>query len=176
MRKTLALTLLALMVAAANAFAVGEGRMQGHVIDAVTKEDLSDVEVRCNERGWSRRKTRWKSVPSSARPPCGPMTSTWLGSPPVSGLPMIAASRRAFLDLTQMSTLPPAGTPRERRTVAIDVLREPEPAGTGPDAIGLPPLEGATVTVRSARRGAANSASWSASNPPSTCTSRSQAT
>src|ERR687888_65583 len=41
MRKTLAMTLLALMVVAANAFAVGEGRIQGHVTDAVTKKPIA---------------------------------------------------------------------------------------------------------------------------------------
>src|SRR5207244_896049 len=46
MRRTLALTLLALMVVAANAFAVGEGRLQGKVTDAVTKKPIPNVSVK----------------------------------------------------------------------------------------------------------------------------------
>lgn len=45
MRKTLALTLFALLVVAANAFAVGEGRIQGKITDAVTKKPIPNAKV-----------------------------------------------------------------------------------------------------------------------------------
>jgi tetratricopeptide (TPR) repeat protein len=51
MRKTLALTLLALMVVAANAFAVGEGRIQGKVTDAVTKKPIPGAVVKYESTG-----------------------------------------------------------------------------------------------------------------------------
>ncbi len=46
MRRTLALTLLALLVVAANAFALGEGRIQGKVTDAVTKKPIVGASVK----------------------------------------------------------------------------------------------------------------------------------
>ena len=45
MRKTLALCLMALLFAAANAFASGEARINGKVVDAVTKEPIADATV-----------------------------------------------------------------------------------------------------------------------------------
>ena len=45
MRKTAALCLLALMAVAGNAFAAAEGRMAGHIIDAVTKNPVPDVAI-----------------------------------------------------------------------------------------------------------------------------------
>jgi tetratricopeptide (TPR) repeat protein len=46
MRKTLALTLFALMLAAANAFALGEGRIQGKVTDAVTHKPIPNATIK----------------------------------------------------------------------------------------------------------------------------------
>ena len=51
MRKSLALTLLALTVAAGNAFATGEGRMQGKVIDAVTKKPIPNATIHYESTG-----------------------------------------------------------------------------------------------------------------------------
>ena len=51
MRKTLALTLLALMLVAANAFAVGEARIQGKVIDAATKKPIPGATIHFESTG-----------------------------------------------------------------------------------------------------------------------------
>src|SRR5689334_12344312 len=45
MRKTLALTLFALMVVAANAFALGEGRIQGKITDAATHKPIPNATI-----------------------------------------------------------------------------------------------------------------------------------
>ena len=45
MRRTLALTLFALLVVAGNAFALGEGRIQGKITDAVTKAPIPNVKI-----------------------------------------------------------------------------------------------------------------------------------
>lgn len=46
MRKTLALTLFALILTAAQAFALGEARIQGHIIDAVTKKPIPNATIK----------------------------------------------------------------------------------------------------------------------------------
>src|SRR5215467_15512066 len=46
MRKTLALTLFALMLVAANAFALGEGRIQGKVTDSQTKKPIPGATIK----------------------------------------------------------------------------------------------------------------------------------
>jgi tetratricopeptide (TPR) repeat protein len=46
MRKTHALTLFALILFAANAFALGEARIQGHVTDAVTKKPIPNATIK----------------------------------------------------------------------------------------------------------------------------------
>ena len=46
MRKTHALTLFALTLFAANAFALGEARIQGHVTDAVTKKPIPNATIK----------------------------------------------------------------------------------------------------------------------------------
>lgn len=61
MRRTLALTLLALMVVAANAFAVGEGRMQGKVIDAVTKKPIPGASIKFESAGGRNVKQEYKA-------------------------------------------------------------------------------------------------------------------
>ncbi|MEK6374487.1 MAG: carboxypeptidase regulatory-like domain-containing protein [Acidobacteriota bacterium] len=61
MRRTLALTLLALMVVAANAFAVGEGRIQGKVIDAVTKKPIPGAAVKFESTGGRNVKQEYKA-------------------------------------------------------------------------------------------------------------------
>jgi len=61
MRKTLALTLLALMVVAANAFAVGEGRIQGKVIDAVTKKPIAGAVIKFESTGGRNVKQEYKT-------------------------------------------------------------------------------------------------------------------
>ena len=45
MRKTLALCLLTLLFVAANAFAAGEARINGKIVDAVTKDPIADAKV-----------------------------------------------------------------------------------------------------------------------------------
>jgi tetratricopeptide (TPR) repeat protein len=45
MRRTLALCLITLFLAAANAFAVGEARLNGKVTDAATKEPIADAVI-----------------------------------------------------------------------------------------------------------------------------------
>jgi len=61
MRRTLALTLLALMVVAANAFAVGEGRMQGKVTDAVTKKPIPGAKIQFESTGGRNVKQEFKA-------------------------------------------------------------------------------------------------------------------
>jgi tetratricopeptide (TPR) repeat protein len=61
MRRTLALTLLALMVVAANAFAVGEGRMQGKVIDAATKKPIPGATIKFESTGGRNVKQEYKA-------------------------------------------------------------------------------------------------------------------
>jgi tetratricopeptide (TPR) repeat protein len=61
MRRTLALTLLALMVVAANAFAVGEGRIQGKVTDAVTKKPIPGATVKFESTGGRNVKQEYKA-------------------------------------------------------------------------------------------------------------------
>ena len=61
MRKTLALTLLALMVVAANAFAVGEVRMQGKVIDAATKKPIAGAVIKFESTGGRNVKQEYKA-------------------------------------------------------------------------------------------------------------------
>jgi tetratricopeptide (TPR) repeat protein len=46
MRKMLALTLFALMLVAANAFALGEGRIQGKITDAVTHKPIANATIK----------------------------------------------------------------------------------------------------------------------------------
>src|SRR5437667_5872528 len=61
MRRTLALTLLALFVVAANAFAVGEGRIQGKVTDAVTKKPIPNATVKFESIGGRNVKMEYKA-------------------------------------------------------------------------------------------------------------------
>jgi tetratricopeptide (TPR) repeat protein len=61
MRKTFAMTLLALTVVAANAFAVGEGRIQGKVIDAVTKKPIPGATVKFESTGGRTVKQEYKA-------------------------------------------------------------------------------------------------------------------
>jgi len=61
MRRTLALTLLALMVVAANAFAVGEGRMQGKVVDATTKKPIPGATIKFESTGGRNVKQEYKA-------------------------------------------------------------------------------------------------------------------
>src|SRR3954464_14548185 len=61
MRKTLALTLLALMVVAANAFAVGEGRIQGKVLDATTKKPIPNASIKFESTGGRNVKQEYKA-------------------------------------------------------------------------------------------------------------------
>lgn len=61
MRKTLALTLLALMVVAANAFAVGEGRIQGKVLDSVTKKPIAGATIKFESTGGRNVKQEYKT-------------------------------------------------------------------------------------------------------------------
>jgi tetratricopeptide (TPR) repeat protein len=61
MRRTLALTLLALIVVAANAFAVGEGRIQGKVTDAVTKKPIPGVTIKFESTGGRTVKQEYKA-------------------------------------------------------------------------------------------------------------------
>jgi 5-hydroxyisourate hydrolase-like protein (transthyretin family) len=46
MRKTLAISLLMLLVAATNAFAVGEARLSGKIIDSVTKQPIANAVIK----------------------------------------------------------------------------------------------------------------------------------
>src|SRR5690242_6645076 len=48
MRRTLALTLILLALPATHAFAVGEARMAGKVLDAQTKEPIADAVVQAD--------------------------------------------------------------------------------------------------------------------------------
>lgn len=61
MRRTLALTLLALMVVAGNAFAVGEGRIQGKIIDATTKKPIVGATIKFESTGGRNVKQEYKS-------------------------------------------------------------------------------------------------------------------
>ena len=61
MRKTLALTLFALMVVAANAFAVGEGRIQGKVLDSVTKKPIAGATIQFESTGGRNVKQQYKT-------------------------------------------------------------------------------------------------------------------
>ena len=61
MRRTFALTLLALMVVAGNAFAVGEGRMQGKVTDAVTKKPIPNATIKFESAGGRNVKQEYKA-------------------------------------------------------------------------------------------------------------------
>ena len=61
MRRTLALTLLALMVVAANAFAVGEGRIQGKITDAITKKPIPGATVKFESTGGRNVKQEYKA-------------------------------------------------------------------------------------------------------------------
>src|SRR5262245_29540161 len=61
MRRTLALTLFALMLVAANAFAIGEARMQGTVIDAVTKTPIEKASVKFESTGGRNVKMEYKT-------------------------------------------------------------------------------------------------------------------
>jgi tetratricopeptide (TPR) repeat protein len=45
MRRSLALSLLALMIVATNAFAIGEARVTGKIVDAATKKPITDAVV-----------------------------------------------------------------------------------------------------------------------------------
>src|SRR5918911_1268664 len=61
MRRTLALTLLTLLVVSANAFAVGEGRIQGKVVDAVTKKPIPNAVVHFESVGGRNVKQEYKT-------------------------------------------------------------------------------------------------------------------
>ena len=61
MRKCLALTLFALMLVAANAFAVGEGRIQGKVVDAATKKPIAGATIRFESTGSRNVKQEYKA-------------------------------------------------------------------------------------------------------------------
>src|SRR5262249_38973437 len=60
MRRTLALTLFALIVAA-NAFALGEARIQGHVIDAATKKPIPNAKIQIESTGGRNVKQEYKA-------------------------------------------------------------------------------------------------------------------
>jgi tetratricopeptide (TPR) repeat protein len=61
MRRTLALTLFALIVVAVNAFAVGEGRIQGKVIDAATKQPIAGATIKLESTGGRTVKQEYKT-------------------------------------------------------------------------------------------------------------------
>ena len=60
MRKSLALCLLALLTVAGNAFAVGEGRIQGKIIDAATKAPVANVVIKVVSTGSRSFKAEYK--------------------------------------------------------------------------------------------------------------------
>jgi tetratricopeptide (TPR) repeat protein len=61
MRRTLALTLFALLVVAANAFAVGEGRIQGKITDAATKKPIPNAVIKMVSTGGKTVKQEYKA-------------------------------------------------------------------------------------------------------------------
>lgn len=61
MRKSLALCLLAFLAVAGNAFAVGEGRIQGKVTDAATKAPIANVTIQVVSTGSRSFKAEYKA-------------------------------------------------------------------------------------------------------------------
>src|SRR5882724_8894752 len=60
MRRSLALTLLALLVVAGNAFALGEGRIQGKIVDAVTKAPIPNAVIKMQSTSGKNVKQEYK--------------------------------------------------------------------------------------------------------------------